>query len=161
VDPSGPEFREPTALEGLFNKAFGVLVGWGLGPSHTFLLEVKGRRTGRVYTTPVSVVEIGATMFLVAPRGRTQWARNVEAAPDVTLARGSRRRAYRVRAVPDTEKAAVLSVYLQRFRSVVQRYFPVPAGSPPAAFAPIAARYPVFELSPAGGAEGSQKEGAR
>ena len=159
--PAGPEFREPTTLERLFNKAFGVLVGLGLGPSHTYLLEVKGRRTGRVYTMPVSVVEIGATMFLVAPRGRTQWARNVEAAPDVTLSRGSRRRTYRVRAVPDSEKAPVLSVYLQRFRSVVQRYFPVPAGSPPAAFAPIAARYPVFEISPAGDAEGSQKEGAR
>jgi deazaflavin-dependent oxidoreductase (nitroreductase family) len=161
VDPAGPEFRAPTALERLFNKAFGVLVGWGLSPRHTYLLEVKGRRTGRVYTTPVSVVEIGGTLFVVAPRGRTQWARNVESAPDVTLARGSRRRAYRVRAVPDAEKAPVLSVYLERFRSVVQRYFPVPAGSSSAAFASIAARYPVFELSPAGDAEGSRKEGTR
>ena len=161
MDPAGPEFRAPTALEGLFNKAFGVLVGWGLSPRHTYLLEVKGRRTGRLYTTPVSVVEIGGTLFVVAPRGRTQWARNVESAPDVMLARGSRRRAYRVRALPDAEKPPVLSVYLERFRSVVQRYFPVPAGSSSAAFASIAARYPVFELSPAGDAKGSRKEGAR
>jgi len=161
VDKAGPEFHEPTALEGLFNKVFGVLVGWGLGPRHTYLLEVKGRRTGRVYTTPVSVVEIGGAMFLVAPRGRTQWARNVESAPDVTLARGSCRRAYRVRAVPDPEKAPVLSVYLERFRSVVQRYFPLPAGSPPAAFAPIAACYPVFELQPSSDEEESRRVGAR
>ena len=161
MDTAGAEFRAPTALERLFNKAFGVLVGWGLSPRHTYLLEVKGRRTGRVYTTPVSVVEIGGTMFLVAPRGRTQWARNVELAPDVRLARGSSRRAYRVRAVPDAEKAPVLSVYLERFSSVVQRHFPLPAGSPPAAFAPITARYPVFELLPSGDGEGSRKEGAR
>jgi len=161
VDPSGPAFREPSALARLFNKAFGVLVGWGLGPRDTYLLEVKGRRTGRVYSTPVSVVEIGGAMFLVAPRGRTQWARNVEAAPDVTLARGSRRQAYRVRAVPDAEKAPALRAYLDRFRSVVQRYFPVPAGSPPEAFVPIAARYPVFELRPSPDVGGSRGEGAR
>jgi deazaflavin-dependent oxidoreductase (nitroreductase family) len=156
VDSPAPAFREPKALEQLFNRALGVLVGWGVGPRDTYLLEVKGRRTGRVYSTPVSVVEIGGAMFLVAPRGRTQWARNVEAAPDVTLARGSRRRACRVRAVPDAEKAPVLRAYLDRYRSVVQRYFPVAAGSPPEAFASIAARYPVFELRPTGGEEGAR-----
>src|SRR5262245_65987733 len=104
---------------------------------------------------PVIVVEIGGTTFLVAPRGRTQWARNVETAPDVTLARGSLRRSCRVRAVPDAEKAPVLRAYLDQYRSVVQRYFPIPAGSPIEAFEPIAARYPVFELSPIG-AEGAR-----
>jgi deazaflavin-dependent oxidoreductase (nitroreductase family) len=156
VDSPGPAFREPSAIERLFNKAFGALVGWGVGPRDTYLLEVKGRRTGRVYSTPVSVVEIGGAMFLVAPRGRTQWARNVEAAPDVTLARGSLRRACRVRVVPDAEKPRVLRVYLDRYRSVVQRYFPVPAGSPPEAFAPIAARYPFFELRPTGDGQGAR-----
>jgi deazaflavin-dependent oxidoreductase (nitroreductase family) len=161
VDSPAPAFREPGALERLFNKAFGALVGWGLGPRDYYLLQVKGRRTGRVYSTPVSVVEIGGAMFLVAPRGRTQWARNVEAAPDVTLARGSLRRACRVRPIPDAEKAPVLRAYLDRYRSVVQRYFPVAAGSPLEAFAPIAARYPVFELRPSGEAMGRRGEGAR
>jgi deazaflavin-dependent oxidoreductase (nitroreductase family) len=161
VHAAGPAFREPSALERLFNKAFGALVGWGLGPRGYYLLQVKGRRTGRVYSMPVIVLEIGGSMFLVAPRGRTQWARNVEATPDVTLARGSLRPVYRVRAVPDDEKPPVLSVYLERFRSVVQRYFPLPAGAPPAAFAPIAARYPVFQLQPSGDGEGSRGVGAR
>jgi deazaflavin-dependent oxidoreductase (nitroreductase family) len=156
VDSPGSAFREPRALERLFNKAFGALVGWGLGPRDYYLLQVKGRRTGRVYSMPVILVEIGSAMFLVAPRGRTQWVRNVEAAPDVTLARGWRRRAYRVRAVPDAEKAPVLRAYLDRYRSVVQRYFPVGDGSPPEAFASMAARYPVFELSPTGGGEGAR-----
>jgi deazaflavin-dependent oxidoreductase (nitroreductase family) len=156
VDSPGPAFREPSALERLFNKAFGALVGWGLGPRDYYLLLVKGRRTGRVYSMPVIVVEMASAMFLVAPRGRTQWARNVEAAPDVTLARGARRSTYRVRAVPDAEKAPVLRAYLDRYRSVVQRYFPVAAGSPLEAFVPIAARYPVFELSPTGGGEGAR-----
>ena len=62
-----PAFLEPNALERLFNKAFGVVVGWGLGPRDYYLLEVRGRRTGRVYATPVNVVELGGKRFLVAP----------------------------------------------------------------------------------------------
>jgi deazaflavin-dependent oxidoreductase (nitroreductase family) len=150
VDPAGPGFRAPTAPERMFSKAFGALVGWGVGPRGYYVLQVKGRKTGRVYSMPVIVLEIAGAMFLVAPRGRTQWVRNVAAAPDVTLTRGSHRHAYRVRAVPDAEKAPVLRAYLAQYRSVVQRYFPVTAGSPPEAFAPIAARYPVFALSPTG-----------
>ena len=150
MDSSSPAYREPSAFERLFNKAFGAAVGWGLGPRGYYLLQVKGRKTGRVYSMPVIVLEIGAVMFLVAPRGRTQWARNVEAAPDVTLVRGSLRRACRVLTVPDAEKAPVLRAYLDRYRSVVHRYFPVAAGSPLEAFAAIAVRYPVFELRPTG-----------
>ena len=41
----------------------------------------------------------------------------------------------------------ITAVHLDRFRSAVQRYFTVPAGSPPEAFVEVADRYPVFELS--------------
>lgn len=147
MDSPAPAFREPGALERLFNKAFGALVGWGLGPRDYYLLQVKGRRTGRVYSTPVSVVEIGGAMFLVAPRGRTQWARNVEAAPDVTLARGSLRRACRVRPIPDAEKAPVLRAYLARWRFEVARFFEGVAASPSDdELRRVAGRYPVFRV---------------
>src|SRR5262249_9474506 len=82
-------------------------------------------------------------------------------APDVTLARGSRRPAYRGRAVPHPEKAPGLGVYPERVRSVVQRYFPLPAGSPPAALPPVAPRHPVFELPASRGQAGSRRAGAR
>ena len=52
------------------------------------------------------------------------------------------------RVVPDVEKPDVLKAYLDRFKLTVQRYFPVPAGSPAEDLAPFAARYPVFELLP-------------
>ena len=59
------------------------------------------------------------------------------------------RRNYRLRAVPDAEKPEILKLYLDSYKSEVQRYFRVPSGSPPAAFRDIAANYPVFELLPA------------
>ena len=161
MNQSGSAFREPNALERVFNKAFGVIVGWGLGPRDYYLLQVRGRRTGRVYATPVNVVELQGMRFLVAPRGRTQWVRNAEAAGEVHLERGSTRQRFRIRAVADREKLPVLRTYLDRFGRVVQRYFPVPAGGPLEAFAAIAERYPVFELLPSNHAEGTRGEGAR
>ena len=150
---AGPQFREPTALERVFNRAFGALVGMGLAPRDYYLLQVRGRKSGRVYAMPVSLVSLHGVLFLVAPRGRTQWVRNAEVSNEIVLKRGSRHRRFRLRALADADKPPVLSTYLDRYRSVVQRYFPLPAGAPTHAFAAIAERYPVFELQPADGAE--------
>ena len=141
-----PAFREPSALERFFNRAVGALVGMGLGPRDYYLLQVRGRKSGRVYGTPVSLVSLHGVRFLVAPRGRTQWVRNAEVSNEIVLKRGSSQRRFRLRALADADKPPVLSTYLDRYRSTVQRYFPLPAGAPTHAFAAIAARYPVFEL---------------
>jgi len=143
-----PEFREPSRLERIFNKAFGLLVALGLAPRYNYLVEVRGRKTGRVYAAPINVLEIGERRYLVAPRGRTQWVRNAEAAAEVVLKRGASRRRFRIRAVPDEQKPEMLKAYLDRFKLAVQRYFPVPAGSEARAFRDVADRYPVFELLP-------------
>jgi deazaflavin-dependent oxidoreductase (nitroreductase family) len=148
ADAQLPAFRKPTAIEALFNRAFGFLVGLGIAPRYMQLLQVRGRKSGRVYSTPVDLLHVGGKPYLVAPRGRTQWVRNAEATGEVVLKRGSVRRNYRLRAVPDAEKPEILKLYLDSYKSEVQRYFLVPGGSPPAAFRDIAANYPVFELLP-------------
>jgi deazaflavin-dependent oxidoreductase (nitroreductase family) len=144
-----PRFDQPGAVEPVFNRIFGALVGLGLGLPHNYLLQVRGRRTGRLYATPVNVLELDGRRFLVAPRGYTQWVRNAAAAGEISLKRGRRRARYRLRPVPDADKPRILKAYLDRFKGTVQRYFPVPAGSPPEAFVPLGDRYPVFELVPA------------
>jgi deazaflavin-dependent oxidoreductase (nitroreductase family) len=143
------EFRPPSRVERVFNRLFGVLVRLGVGLRHNYVVEVRGRTTGRVYATPVNLLELRGRRFLVAPRGRTQWVRNAEAAGHVTLARGSRREEVRVARVPNAEKAEILAAYLTHFRLTVQRYFPVRAGAPVSAFRDVLDDYPVFELLPA------------
>lgn len=113
------------------------------------LLQVRGRKTGRVYSSPVNLLEVAGKPYLVAPRGRTQWVRNAEATGEILLKRGRQERKYRLRPVPDAEKPEILKLYLDSYKSAVQQYFPVPAGSQVAAFREIAANYPVFELLPA------------
>lgn len=141
-----PKFLAPTAFERFFNRTFGFLVGLGLAPSHMFLLEVRGRKSGKLYRTPVDLLQLDGKQLLVAPRGRTQWVRNAEAAGEVVLKRGSQRRRYRLRPVPVPARPPFLKAYLDRFKTEVQRYFTVQAGSPEEAFAPVAEDYPVYEL---------------
>ncbi|MBV8362842.1 MAG: nitroreductase family deazaflavin-dependent oxidoreductase [Deltaproteobacteria bacterium] len=142
-------FLRPTSLERGLNRAFGALIGLGFGLRHSYLLQVRGRKSGRMYSTPVNLLEIDKKLYLVCPRGRAQWVRNAEASGRILLKK-RRIQEFWLSAIPDKEKPAILKEYLDRFKLTVQRYFPVRAGSPPAAFTPYAARYPVFGLRPTG-----------
>jgi deazaflavin-dependent oxidoreductase (nitroreductase family) len=141
-----PSFRQPGSLERLFNRLFGILVGLGFGLSHNYLLQVRGRKTGRMYSTPVNLLVVDGRKYLIAPRGNTQWVRNARSGGEVWLKKGPRRDRFRVREVRDAEKPRLLKLYLEQFRTTVQRYFSVPAGSDAEAFAAVISLYPVFEL---------------
>jgi deazaflavin-dependent oxidoreductase (nitroreductase family) len=143
-----PTFVQPSALARTFNRLFGIFVGWGIGPSYAYVLQVQGRKSGRVYSTPVNVLDFKGKRLLVAPRGETQWVRNARACRQVWLKKGRSRRRYMLRTLEDHEKPEILKEYLDRYKVAVQGYFSVPAGSPPEAFTAIAWQYPVFELSP-------------
>jgi deazaflavin-dependent oxidoreductase (nitroreductase family) len=143
-----PSFRAPSAGEKVFNRVFGFVVGMGWGFSYNYLLQVRGRKSGKIFSTPIDLLEKDGKRFLVAPRGRTQWVRNAEAAGEIILKRGKLRQAFRLRALSDQEKPAILKAYLDRFKREVQTYFPVPAGSPAEAFRELLGSYPAFELIP-------------
>src|SRR5271165_622605 len=104
MNSSLPVFREASGVEKIFNRVYGFLVGLGLGFSYNYLLQVRGRKSGKLYSTPIDLLELDGTRYLVAPRGRTQWVRNAEAAGEVTLKKGSVRRRFRLRAIPDADK---------------------------------------------------------
>lgn len=143
-------FLKPSRTERVFNRFYGWLVGLGFGTRHNYLLQVRGRKSGKIYSTPVNVLEHASVRFLIAPRGDTQWVRNARAAGAVTLKKGPRSEIFRIREVSDEKKPELLKAYLDSYKTTVQRYFPVPAGAPRDAFARIASQYPVFELiSPA------------
>jgi deazaflavin-dependent oxidoreductase (nitroreductase family) len=146
MESNNPAFRQPSPVERLFNRAFGFLVGIGLGFSHNYLLQVRGRKSGKLYSTPINLLELSGKKFLVAPRGRTQWVRNAEAAGEVRLKKGSAIARYALRPLSSEEKLPILKAYLDRFRKEVQRYFPVVADSPVEAFRELAEGYPAFEL---------------
>jgi len=139
-------FARPSLFERGFNRLFGAMVGLGLALPHNYLLQVRGRKSGRLYSAPIDLLMIDQRRFLVCPRGRSQWVRNAEAGGQVALKKAWSLRTFAIRALPDDEKPEILKQYLDRFKLTVQRYFPLPAGSPARSFAEFADRYPVFEL---------------
>jgi len=140
------QFMQPTAIERIFNRLFGFIVRLGFGQKDNYMLEVQGRKTGRTYSTPVYVLEQNGTKYIVAPRGYTQWVRNVLSSGEAQLVKGRRREKIELQAIADNEKPEILKAYLDRYKTTVQRYFPVNAGSPVAAFQPLAAQYPIFKV---------------
>jgi len=148
MNATQPTFRAPSPIERVFNRLYGSLVGFGLGYPYTYLLQVRGRKSGKLYSTPIDLLELNGKRYLVAPRGRTQWVRNAEVAGEVTLKKGRSQQGFRLRPLSEAEKPEVLKAYLDRFKREVQSYFLVPAGSPPEAFRDLVQGYPAFELIP-------------
>jgi len=141
-----------TAFERFFNGLMGKLVGFGVGPGYMRLLEVRGRKSGRLFTTPVNLIEVGGRRYLVAARGDTAWSRNARVSGEVTLKRGSNAERCAVKLVPEADRPPVLKAFLDKYASQVQRFFTVQAGAPIEAFREMAPRAPVFELVAPGGA---------
>jgi deazaflavin-dependent oxidoreductase (nitroreductase family) len=139
-------FLKPSLSERIFNRIFALAIGFGLGLGHNYMVEVRGRKSGRIFSTPIDLLEFEGRRYLVAPRGETNWVRNARAAGRVTLRKGRRREEFAVREVGPAQRPELLKAYLDRFALAVQRYFPLPRESPASEFGPIAERYPVFEL---------------
>ncbi len=142
-------FLRPSGFERVFNRTFGALIRLGIGLRHNYVLEVRGRKSGNVYTAPVNLIAIGGRDYLVAPRGETNWVRNARAAGRIALVKGLRRREFTLRELAVTDRPPILKAYLDRYAPTVQRYFPIPKGSPADSFKELAVRYPVFELTAA------------
>ena len=143
-----PNYLRPGAVGRIFCHTLAFLVWIGLIRGHSYVLEVRGRRTGKTLSLPVDPLDLDGRRYLVCARGNSNWVRNARAAGEVVLARAMRRQRYAVRELPPGERPPVLKAYLDRFAGEVQRFFPVPKGSSAEAFKDLARRYPVFELQP-------------
>ena len=117
----------------------------GLAGPRTFLLTVPGRKTGKLWTTPVSIVSEGDERWLVAPYGDRNWVKNARAAGCVELRRGRGRERLVVDELSPEEAVPVLREYYRRGR-VTRPFFDVSLDSGDEAWAAEAPRHPVFRL---------------
>jgi|HubBroStandDraft_1064217.scaffolds.fasta_scaffold108904_3 hypothetical protein len=145
---SAASFLTPSTVERAFGRILGWLVRIGVVRGHFYVLEVRGRKSGKTFSLPVDPIEVDGCQYLVCARGNSNWVRNARAAGEITLIRAMRRRRYVVRELPSDMRPVILKAYLNRFAAEVQRFFPVQKGSAVEAFHDLAPRYPVFELRP-------------
>jgi deazaflavin-dependent oxidoreductase (nitroreductase family) len=136
-----------TLIRRLANAAIKPLIRLGLGGRHTYILTVRGRKTGQLHSTPVTLVEDGER-WLVAPYGEVGWVQNARAAGEVTLSRAGRAETLRIDEVDPGEAAPVLREYVKRV-SVARPYFDVTPDSPLEEVEAEGPPHPVFRLSEA------------
>jgi hypothetical protein len=145
-------YLRPGIVERIFGPVLVFLIRIGLVRGHFYVLEVSGRKSGRTISLPVDPLDLEGQRYLVCARGNSNWVRNVGAAGEIVLIQARHRRRYAVRELPPGLRAPVLKAYLDSYAREVQRFFPVPKGSPVTAFEGLAPRFPVFELQPIDGA---------
>jgi deazaflavin-dependent oxidoreductase (nitroreductase family) len=136
----------------VFNRAVAGLTRLGLSVAGSRVLEVPGRKSGEPRRTPVNLMTFEGARYLVAPRGHTQWVRNLRASGRGRLLVGRRAEPFSAVELPDEAKPPLLRAYLKRWKWEVGQFF---GGVGPDAsedeLRRIAPDHPVFRLGPPGG----------
>jgi deazaflavin-dependent oxidoreductase (nitroreductase family) len=135
----------------VFNGIVAGLTRTGLSVRGSRVLEVKGRNSGQPRHNPVNLLAFEGGQYLVAPRGETDWVRNVRAdSGRLALLRGSHRDTFTATELGDDQKTSILREYLRRWKAEVGVFFDgVGPDSTDQELAAIAPRHPVFVLHPA------------
>ena len=132
----------------VFNPTVARLTRWGISLKGSRVLEVRGRASGQVRSTVVNLLTVDGVRYLVAPRGETQWVRNLRAAGDGTLHVGRRREAFTAIELADADKEPVLRAYLAEWAWEVGQFFDgLKADSPDDAVAAAAPGFPAFRIA--------------
>jgi deazaflavin-dependent oxidoreductase (nitroreductase family) len=132
----------------VFNRLIAALTGSGVSVLGSRVLEVTGRSSGQPRRTPVNLLDFEGERYLVAPRGETQWARNLRASGEGRLLVGKRSERFTATELGDDEKVPVLRAYLKRWKFEVGAFFDgVGPDSSEQELLGAAPKHPVFRLS--------------
>ncbi len=132
----------------IFNRLVQILTGLGISVWGSRVLWVRGRSSGEWRTTPVNLLSLNGEQYLVAPRGATQWVRNLRAAGTGELRVGGRVQSFRAVELDSADKRDVIRAYLKRWKLEVGVFFDgVSASSPTPELDRIAPNHPVFRLT--------------
>lgn len=133
----------------VFNPAVAAFTRLGISVWGSRVLRVRGRKSGEWRTSPVNLLTFEGKQYLVAPRGHTQWVRNIRASGDGELLLGSNVQRFKAVEITDDEKVPMLRDYLRRWKFEVGQFFGgVSADSPETELRRIAPDHPVFRVDP-------------
>jgi deazaflavin-dependent oxidoreductase (nitroreductase family) len=140
-------YLKPGRIAGLFNWAIAGLTRLGISVWGSRVLAVRGRSSGAWRTVPVNLLVVDGQRYLVAPRGVTQWVRNLRAAGGGELRVGRRVEVFTAEELADDAKPLVLRAYLRRWAFEVGAFFDgVSATSSDEQLRAVAAGFPVFRI---------------
>lgn len=140
-----PKTFQNTRSHQFVNRVMKVMIRLGIAPHNTYLLAVRGRKSGQLYSTPVTLVRKDDQYWLVAPYGVVSWVKNARAAGEVMLRRGRQSSTVKVVELGAEESAPILKEYMKR-EPITRPYFNVNLDAPLEAFIAEAPLHPVFKI---------------
>ena len=133
----------------VFNPTVQGLTRMGVSVWGSRILRVRGRSSGEWRSQPVNLLTFEGKRYLVAPRGLTQWVRNIRVSGEGELLLGSKAERFRAVEIPDAEKLPILRAYLKIWKAEVGVFFQgVDANSSEENLRRIAPDHPVFRVEP-------------
>jgi deazaflavin-dependent oxidoreductase (nitroreductase family) len=146
---SNSHYRQPGWFtKNVFNGLIASLTKVGVSVWGSRILSVRGRTSGEWRSNPVNLLTLNEHSYLVAPRGQTQWVRNLRVAKSGELRVGKRIQPFGAVELQDDQKSDILRAYLKRWKMEVGVFFDgVSATSPDAEVARIAPDHPIFEVT--------------
>lgn len=145
-------YLEPGRLGTLPNRLVSGLTKLGVSIWGSRVLTVRGRTTGEPRSTPVNLLIHGGERYLVAPRGHTQWVRNLRSAGQGSLRVGRRTEHFTAEELADADKPEVLRAYLRRWKWEIGAFFDgIDETATDAELLDIAPGYPIFRSTPTRG----------
>jgi len=140
-------YLPPAAADRLFNGFVALLARLGISIMGSRVLAVRGRKSGEWRTVPVNLLDVDGVRYLVAPRGETEWVRNLRASGTGELRLASRREAFSATELRDTDKPPILRAYLAKWWFEVKRFFDLPDANPSESeLVRVAPQHPVFRI---------------
>jgi F420H(2)-dependent quinone reductase len=131
----------------VFNRAVQGLTRLGVSVWGSRILRVRGRKSGEWHSHPVNLLAYQSRQYLVAPRGHTQWVRNIRVSGEGVLVLGNREQRFKAIEIADDEKVPILRDYLRRWKFEVGMFFGgVSAESSDEELRRIAPDHPVFQI---------------
>ncbi len=143
-----PKYDKP----GFFTKSVGnvlvmLLTRLGISAGGANTLVVRGRKSGEPRSVPVNPLDHNDARYLVAPRGNTEWVRNLRTAGEGELRLGSKSETIKATEIGDAEKPPVLRAYLEKWATATKGSFGVDEKASDEELAAIAPNHPVFRIT--------------
>lgn len=140
-------YLKPSKSGNVFHSLVKRLTAFGVSLWGSRVLYVRGRKTGEWRTNPVNLLVVDGERYLVAPRGHTQWVRNLRAAGQGRLRLGKRYEDFTAVELSDEDKPPVLRAYLRKWAWEVGAFFDnLKADSPQEDLRAAAPGFPVFRI---------------
>ena len=147
MNATSPRYVKPKKAANLFNESVGRLTRLGISVYGSRVLYVRGRKSGEWRSNPVNPLTVDGTRYLVAPRGNTQWVRNMRVAGGGELRLGGRVEKFTATELPVEERPRVLRAYLKKWKFEVGIFFQgAGPDAPDDKLLAIAPDHPVFRI---------------